>query len=392
MPAVAPELVQDECIVVIDLASTTTLHVAYAVPEDDVEPDLEDIPLADTKTHQFFALRGELVPDGQGHLFFPVDAALDDGIAMPIWVTVDDVKRAAAARASAGTALPFSEADVPPDSTLEGNTALAGEYLRITADDARVPITMEQAALGFDWDLTGVPPGLYTVAGYIFSPPANGWSPAPGVVKLRDADVDPPAATFEAAGGLLFSYQGRPLSGCVDAPDGSSLAIDFHVVEHPEEGWLPIVADAPVEGGRFEHCFAAPAGVSGSARFRVTVTAPDGSVVRAYSSSTTTLIAGSGTCEASDTVCCDGVMPAAHGPDAGTDAGGAPFEPTAVAGGAAAGAAAGGAAPAGAAGAAGGAAADDGGCSVSGAGVQRTRSGGWLLAVLLLSLRRRRSD
>ena len=74
----------------------------------------------------------------------------------------------------------FSEADVPSDSVLENDARLSGLWWPITGAGARVPITMAQAQKGVTWDITAIPAGLYTVAGYVFSPPYNGWSIRPG--------------------------------------------------------------------------------------------------------------------------------------------------------------------------------------------------------------------
>ncbi len=128
-PAIAPEFAAGPCILRVDKTVTPELSIAYDVPRDDTEFDMEDIMLEDSKTHQFFALRGGVAEDGLLFHFFPFDAR-EGPTGMPIWITATDAKRAAAAKNGASLLPGLTEAEIPAEMTLERHEVLAPRFLR----------------------------------------------------------------------------------------------------------------------------------------------------------------------------------------------------------------------------------------------------------------------
>jgi hypothetical protein len=294
-----------QCVQVVDKRAQDVVHVAYNVAFDDTAFMQGDIMLPDAKTHQFFAFRGALFEYDFGYELYPVEPERDMPVLLPLWISSSDVKRAAQATNTLdGTA--FSESDIPEGAVLDANVQLKDTYLRVSADDARVPITLAQALKGVDWPLADVPPGLYTFAGYIFSPPYNGWSPRAELIEIVDGAEPGPAAALESIEGPLFAYQGRVVRGCVSAPAGSQIRGSFTVLERPESGWMewmPSHELAP--GGQLELCFHDPhPELTGSVRLRIDVTAPDGTMRSFYTPDTSTVLQGRGRCTPSATVCC----------------------------------------------------------------------------------------
>jgi hypothetical protein len=225
------------------------------------------------------------------------------------------------------------------------------------------------------------------LAGYIFSPPYNGWAVRPGLVAIVAGGERLPAAVIEPVHETVFGYEGRRVRACVHAPDGTTLRAYMRVQERPELGWLPWIEERALEGDRLELCFRSPrAELSGSVRLRFDLQAPDGGATTVYSPDTLTSLPGAGTCTPSDTICCDAPATAPAeacvGPEGAceADAGGRPD----------AGAAANGSTHE----AAGGAAEPQSGACSAAAHSRPPRPGrGWalLLAVAVALLRRRRA-
>lgn len=378
-PAKPPLFAPDECIRVVDTSDQSALEIAYSVEIDDIELTFGDIAVEDAKTHQFFAFRGALHPIGFNYELYPFDVESDDRVfpaELPLWITLADVKRAS--DAADPTMAAFDANEVPLGAVLAANEDLGGRWFRITPDDARVPITAEQAKSGVRFDLSDVEPGLYTIAGYIFSPPYNAWAVRPGIVKVVSADVDPPVVVLDRIHAFAFAYQGRRVPACVDVPDGTRIRGRYRVQERPEAGAIEWLPQRVIESGQAEFCFHNPRPeLTGSVRLWLELETPDGSVTRVVSPDTLTALSGQGVCTPSADICCDfegAVTEALAG------AGGAPL-------GGASGGGAGEAPPAAGAGAP---LADEGsGCSATAA---RRDGGPWLvwLGVLLLAARARR--
>jgi len=320
-PAEPPEFPAGPCVTVIDKSKQTQYDLSYYVTIDDTAIDLAtDIPLPDAKSHQFFALAGTVIPNGETFRFYPFDIAESDPVLLPYWITVGDVKRAAEASTQL-TGTTFSAADFPHDMVLEGNADFTGRWFRISSDNARLPIRIMQSSLPVRWDLKAVPPGAYTIAGYVFSPPYNTWAMRPGVVKVIDATANPPAGAVSSITESVFSYQGRRVQVCLDVPNGTQMAAYYHVEEQPALGWMRWLDTQPVETGDLDLCFnAKDMSFSGSVRLRVDLMAPDGSVTSLHSHDTLTWLHGKGTCTESDTKCCSfaGANVATEAVDAGS--------------------------------------------------------------------------
>jgi hypothetical protein len=301
-----PRFVDPPCITVVDLTQVASLHVAYGLVLEDTQYSMGDIMMPDAKTHQFFVFSGALAPLGFDYELRRFDDPEGEAIPVPLWITVDDVKRAAQASGVLdGTN--FTEGDVPEGAVLEDHSALSGLWQRVTLDDARVPITYTQAAMGVSWNLTGVSAGLYTFAGYVFTPPYNAWAPLPGLVKVKDAEHDPPAVVLQSIRTTLFSHQGLRVRGCADVPEGASVRAFFRVTERPEQGWLLWLDDTPLTTGPFEHCFHDPRPeLTGTVQLRFDVASEDGSTLSFYTPDTLTALSGSSACEPSESVCCEG--------------------------------------------------------------------------------------
>lgn len=295
-----------DCVQVVDKQVHDVLHVSYTVGADDTALMQGDIAVPDAKTHQFFAFRGALFPHDFGEELFPFQPPGAPSTILPSWITNADVKRAAVATNTLdGTA--FSESDIPAGAVLDADAVLDGMYLRVTGDDARVPITLTQSLAGVDWPLAGVAPGLYTFAGYVFSPPYNGWSPRAQLLEIIDGSAQSPGPVANVARieGGLFPYQGRKVQGCVAAPEGSQLKGFFTVIERPESGWVEWLPSAAIASGPLDLCFRDPRPeLTGSVRLRFDVSAPDGTTRSFYSPDTLSALPGSGACVTSESVCC----------------------------------------------------------------------------------------
>jgi hypothetical protein len=296
--------IADGCVEVVDKQDVDALHVPYNVAFDDTVLTQGDIVLPDAKTHQFFAFRGALLPHDFGYELFEFTSERDVPVVLPEWISNADVKRAARATNTLdGTA--FSESDIPEGAVLDANLELRDTYVRVTGDDARVPITLMQALEGVDWKLADVRPGLYTFAGYIFSPPYNAWAKRARLVEIIDDDEPGPAVQLESVEGGLFPYQGRIVRGCIAAPDGSSVRGSFSVVERPEAGWIEWLPSTAIASGEVELCFRDPRpDLTGSVRLRLDVSSANGETRSFYSPDTVTVLPGSGRCTPSATVCC----------------------------------------------------------------------------------------
>jgi hypothetical protein len=292
------------CVTVIDKTKQSYLDISYQLGFDDTAFGASDIPLSDAKTHQFFAIAGDVLPNGPSYLVYPFDEPSSDPIDLPNWITLSDVDRAAKASFDV-TGVMFSDSDVPPESVLASNAALSGRWQRISADDARLPIRVAQSLRPVHWDVKDVAPGAYSVAGYVFSPPYNDWATRPGVVKVIDADHDALAGDIAPIIESVFSYQGRRVSACLDVPAGTQVRGYYRVEEQPNLGWQPWLASRPVESGMLDLCFHTDqAGLAGSVRLRLDLTAPDGTVSSLHSHDTLTWLQGNGSCADTDTLCC----------------------------------------------------------------------------------------
>jgi hypothetical protein len=321
--AEGPTFEPGECVTVLDKSSVTGMHIAYSLPFDDTEIGFADIPLPDAKTHQFFAFMGAVHPADLFFALYPTAPSATDPILIPDWISVDDVQRSAQA-SPAAQGVSFSESDVPEAGVLENLEALRGLWTPITQAAARVPITLEQASRGAHWTVSDVAPGIYTVAGYIFSPPYNGWKIRPGLVKVIEGGRDLPAAVVDPINEILFERQGRRVGLCLSTPPNSRLRGDSRIEGRANEAWTPWLMEREVASGRIELCFHDPRpAITGSIRLRFEIQSPDGAVATFYSPDTLTALEGGGACAAGRAVCCDFPGAEASSPAHGAQAGSA---------------------------------------------------------------------
>jgi MYXO-CTERM domain-containing protein len=264
------------CATLVDRSTATTVHFEYGVALEDLGPRTED-EVDDSRTHQFFA-------------FARLDyAAVGTAQRLPPWITNADIERAA-----------LVDPDVVPDDidpvdVLEVTSRFAAsEWMRITPDDARVPISNAQTAMGVDWDVTAVPPGVYTVWGYTWEPLTNLWAPRPGFVKViasaSEADAAGPGIALSVDNAEVTVGEPHAVVGCADVPAGSTVTLEWGAVEGPEEPqWAALVVDAPISTGPLALEATLPAEAVGEGpgqslvRLRATVTDPSGRQYVAHS-------------------------------------------------------------------------------------------------------------
>lgn len=314
-PAAPPLFDSNGCVTVIDLDQQQKLELTYAVAMDDAELTAGDIPLPDALTHQFFAFRGTFTLEGFKPLFHLL-APDTERFAVPIWITWADVQRAAKSSSEHFLGYEFSEAT--KDVVLESTAAFEHLWLRITADDARVPITRAQSFRPVTWDLSQVDPGIYSVAGYIFSPPYNGWEIRPGLIKLTRKGVNAPAAVLDRVQETLFGAQGRRVGACVDVPEGTRMRAFVLYQDRGDAGWVPWTESQPVSTGRVDLCFHNPMPAqAGTVRLRLDLTDPSGETTSFHTPDTITLLSGTQACTESATVCCHAAAPDPGGAVAG---------------------------------------------------------------------------
>jgi MYXO-CTERM domain-containing protein len=259
------------------VARGEVLHIEYTVPNDDTELTADELP--DSRRHQFLAFSRQRFD-----------------FAFPIWVSQADFDRA---EANGDVTRPFG-----PDDILETSSLWPpATWLRITPDDPRLSITAEQAAMGVDWDTTDVAPGTWLVAAYTWEPENNLWSPRLGAVRVEDPgdpDATGPTVFLPREDGLVAD-RGQPLSlsGCVQAPAGSTITAAWGTLEGLDEPqWVPFLEDEPVESGALSLELVLPAEAGATVKVRVEITDPAG---RSYVAHTPTTIAVVGEVPAGDT-------------------------------------------------------------------------------------------
>lgn len=302
--AEGPSFAPGACVEVVDKSVTPSLHIAYDLPFDDDTLGAADLRLPDSRTHQFLAFAGGVHPAGLFYALFPTDAARPS-VVIPDWLAQGDVDRAVQASPNM-QGIAFAASDVGPEGVLEQLGGLSSAAFPISSATQRVPITMAQARKGVDWDLRAIEPGVYSVAGYVFSPPYNGWSIRNGLVKVRAPGHDMGAAVLDPINVLLFPYQGRRVRACIDAPSGTRLRGYVRVEDRVDHEWMAWLPEREVASGMLELCFHSPSPeLSGLLRVRLELQTPDGAVASYYSPDMLTSLQGQGRCVTSDTVCCD---------------------------------------------------------------------------------------
>ncbi|HWB74693.1 MAG TPA: hypothetical protein VG755_07050 [Nannocystaceae bacterium] len=275
----------DACATVVERATTPVLHLAYEVPFEDLGP-LSTDEVDDSRTHQFFA-------------FARLDyAAVGTAQRLPPWISDADIERAALVDPE------VVPTDIDGYDVLEDTSRFtATEWTRITADDARVPISQAQAAIGVDWDLGGLAPGPWSVWGYTWEPLLNLWAPRPGFVlvvdSLAERDAAGPAIALLSDARDVVTGEPFEVLGCADVAVGSTVTIEWGTADGPiEPQWAALVVDEPITTGALAIAVALPEEAAGEgpgqvmARLRATVTDPSGRSHVAYTPSLYTVELG----------------------------------------------------------------------------------------------------
>ena len=229
------------CAQIVDKSQGTTVHFEYGVGEEDVGPRTPD-EVDDSRTMQFFAFGKQ-----------------DFAGKPPRWISQDDIDRAAAV-----DPMVVASAIEPVDILTTTSRFTGDDWRRVTADDARVPITFAQAAMGVDWDVTDVPPGTYVMWGYTWEPVNNEWSARPGFVKVIDdagqAAAAGPSVALLADEAIVDVGMPHPVPGCVDVAAGSTLTLQWgELVGSLEPQWETVIDAEPVSAGDLAIDFVAPA-------------------------------------------------------------------------------------------------------------------------------------
>lgn len=301
-PALAPQFPTRGCITVVDKVTAGTWTLEYGVPYDETTFDEDDLVLEDGKSHEFYAVQGQVVPSEQDLvLVSPTDPEAGP-LSLPLWIEQQDLTRAEVA-AAAVPLTDFVATDVDPSDVLELREDLKGRFIPLQNPAVRVPITRLQASMGVSWDLTQVAVGSYQVLGYVFSPPYNAWAVRPGLVKVEEDGQGPPAVTVQAVNARVFAGQGRRISGCAVAPPASTLEV--LVRSTAADAWEVWYGPEPVAAdGDFEYCLMNP-GLDGQLQVRVDVISPAGVRVSARPGDQMTFFAAPAACEPTSILCCD---------------------------------------------------------------------------------------
>ncbi len=247
------------CMNIIDRSASPVLNIPYSVPQEDL--DQTDDEVADSRTHQFFAMC----------------RARDPQTFLPRWITQADI----AAAEAVGAAAP----DIDPEDVFETSTTWADCWNRITPDDQRRPISFAAAMEGQDWDTSTLPAGTYTIEGYTWEPALNIYSLHPGVYKIVDSpelEASGPALAVTNTEEVINRDETVTIAGCVSAMEGSTITAYWGRAEQQVQ-WQPFVQDDPVSGDMFAVEFTPPEELAGeSAMVRVDVTDPMGRTYTNY--------------------------------------------------------------------------------------------------------------
>lgn len=230
------------CLTVVDRTVDPVLGLHYTIPYEDTTISPGEV--ADSRRHQFLALCRD----------YP-----NTLVALPGWITGDDV----AAAAAVGLVDP---AKIPASEVLTTSTEWQGCWTRITADDERRPISFEAAMQPVLWDTSSLPVGPRIVLGYTWEPVFNAWWRRTGVVQIVD-DLDPaaspPALAVSTPGVLTTVGEPVTIDGCARAMPGSTLTGAYWQFDADAPEWVAFAHDVPLVGEDFSLPFGLPPAVIG---------------------------------------------------------------------------------------------------------------------------------
>ena len=203
------------CALTVDRSEDPTLAMTYSIAMEDLPNPDHDLP--DAKTHQFIA----------------VCRSWSTREPPPRYLAVDDLQRSI----NIGYEEPAALED--PESTFETSIVWEGCWRRITADDARLPLTPEAALDGVVWDTTEVEPTAWFPVGHTFDPPWNVWKRAPYAVRVEDdlvTPTEPPVVVVPDLPKVVEHDESIVLSPCVAARGPVSVALRYATTAEPS-GW-----------------------------------------------------------------------------------------------------------------------------------------------------------
>lgn len=263
------------CLSIVDVSQTPVVHLEYSIASEE-DGTLTEDEVDDSRRHQFFAFAAQ---------HFEVEP--------PTWITQADIDRAALV-----DPMVMPQSIDPAVDILESATRWDGQWVRVTADDMRVPITFEQAMMGVDWDVSAVPPGTWLVKSYTWEPTKNLWSTRWSALKVvasasAVADAGPSVILLPDDATIETGVE-HVLPGCVDAPAGSTLTVEYGVAEGSlEPDWQIAQENVEVATGDLAVGVELPRDVAGQpVQLRATITDPDGRTYAAYSPHSLIVIEG----------------------------------------------------------------------------------------------------
>jgi hypothetical protein len=269
------------CLVEVDRTIDPIVNLPYAIP-------FEDPPAGESITD-------DEVSDGRRHQFLAFSQDIDPRLALPPWISWDDIMRAALL----GLVDP---ATVQPDAVLDGHPVLGDIFVRIEPDDARRPITFDAAMMGADWDTSPVAAGTYVLRGYTWDPWPNFWAaPRRGVVRVYD-DVDDPTLVPALAIGIddtsLYRDQIGTITGCLAAPPGTTLSAAWADFTDEAGAYTTFVEDVIADDGVVAIELVPPEALwGGFAAIRVTAIDPSGLRYDAFVPERITILASATPCQ-----------------------------------------------------------------------------------------------
>lgn len=242
------------CMTVVDRSVSAVLQFDYAIPYPDVELTPDELPTS--RRHQFIAFCRAASPQTSP----PVWLSWVDANTWLDWAAAHEIDAA-----------PIDDEDV-----LETSSEYKDCFFRITADDARRPITHEAALEPVVWDTAGLVAGAYVIDGYTWEPELNRWSRRPGVVHVVDgpdlAAAPPAAALTNEAGAFVFAGDSYLLEGCARAMPGSTVSGHWALADTLE--WQEFARE-PLTGDAIALAFTPPAGLApATVALRVDITDP----------------------------------------------------------------------------------------------------------------------
>lgn len=224
------------CMTVVDRSQSATYQFSYGIPYEDTDKTTDEV--ADSRTHQFIAVCRDHSPQDP----------------LPTWLSWKDVDAAAAK--GLVDAMTVDDEDVFETSSIYKDC-----FARITADDARRPITFAEAMKPVVWDTAMLPAGPYVLQGYTWEPAFNIWSQRPGVLHVVDGpdlSAVAPAAALTNTEDFMFGADTLTLTGCARAMPGTTMSLYWSLTTGAMLDWKPYVEGVALEGDTISLPFLPP--------------------------------------------------------------------------------------------------------------------------------------